>query len=111
VNPGERPGIQGHVVLLIGDCASACETFAMATMQRQPAVIRLGENTEGVFSDVLDRRLPNGWHFGLSNEVYRTGDGRISKLRACHQTFPYPSLAAPISRAAATLPSSARLKF
>jgi C-terminal processing protease CtpA/Prc len=77
VNPNERPGFQGPVVLLIGrDCASACETFAMATMRRQPSVVRLGENTGGVFSDVLERRLPNGWHFGLSNEVYRTGDGR-----------------------------------
>jgi len=39
-------------------------------------VTRIGENTQGVFSDVLDRRLPNGWTFGLPNEVYRTPEGR-----------------------------------
>ena len=33
----------------------------MALMERRPRVTRVGENTQGVFSDVLDRRLPNGW--------------------------------------------------
>jgi C-terminal processing protease CtpA/Prc len=28
------------------------------------------------FSDELERRLPNGWKFGLSNETYFTRDGR-----------------------------------
>jgi len=32
-------------------------------------------NTQGVFSDVLNRSLPNGWRFRLPNEVYRSGDG------------------------------------
>jgi C-terminal processing protease CtpA/Prc len=44
-------------------------------MGRTPRVIRVGENTQGVFSDVLVRKLPNGWTFGLPNEVYRTSDG------------------------------------
>jgi C-terminal processing protease CtpA/Prc len=38
-------------------------------------VIRVGEPTQGVFSDVLSRRLPNGWRFGLPNERFVT-DGR-----------------------------------
>jgi C-terminal processing protease CtpA/Prc len=29
-----------------------------------------------VFSDVLIRTLPNGWTFGLPNEVFRTPDGK-----------------------------------
>jgi C-terminal processing protease CtpA/Prc len=40
-------------------------------------VTRIGENTQGVFSDVLVRGLPNAWRFGLPNEVFRTADGRI----------------------------------
>ncbi len=77
VMPSERPSFQGEAVLLTGrDCASACETFAMATMGRQPKVVRVGESTVGVFSDILARPLPNGWSFGLPNEVYRTVDGR-----------------------------------
>jgi hypothetical protein len=30
---------------------------------------------QGAFFDVLTRRLPNGWTFGLPNEVCRTADG------------------------------------
>ncbi|MCC7157052.1 MAG: hypothetical protein IT161_20905 [Bryobacterales bacterium] len=45
-------------------------------MERTPAVLKIGENTQGVFCDVLDRHLPNGWAFGLPNAVYRIPDGR-----------------------------------
>ena len=38
-------------------------------------VNRIGSHTEGVFSDVLDKALPNGWEFGLSNEVYLDANG------------------------------------
>ena len=54
---------------------SAAETFTQALMERTPKVTRIGENTQGVFCDVLDRHLPNGWSFGLPNAVYRTSDG------------------------------------
>jgi hypothetical protein len=38
-----------------------------------------------VFSDVLGRRLPNGWRFGLPNEVFRTPQG-TNVRRAGHPT-------------------------
>jgi hypothetical protein len=44
---------------------SAAETFTQALMGRTPHVLRIGENTQGVFCDVLGRHLPNGWNFGL----------------------------------------------
>jgi len=76
VHPGARPGFMGPVVELIGPLTiSAGETFTQALMGRTPHVTRIGENTQGVFSDVLERRLPNGWSFGLPNEVYRTPEG------------------------------------
>jgi len=53
--------------------ASASETFILGTMNL-PEVRRIGSNTEGVFSDVLDKRLPNGWKYGLSNEIYESAD-------------------------------------
>jgi len=71
-----RPGFRGPVVELIGPLTiSAGETFTQALMGRTPHVTRVGENTQGVFSDVLGRRLPNGWRFGLPNEVFRTPQG------------------------------------
>lgn len=77
VHASQRPGFRGPVVLLTSAHAvSAAETFAMALFGRDPHVTRVGANTQGAFSDVLDRRLPNGWTFGLSNETYRTKYGK-----------------------------------
>jgi len=77
VRPSSRPHFHGKVVLLTGDnTVSAGETFTMALMGRTPPVVRLGENTQGVFSDVLARRLPNGFQFGLPNEIFLTQDGK-----------------------------------
>ncbi len=76
IRPSSRPGFRGPVVELIGPLTiSAGETFTQALMGRTPHIIRIGENTQGVFSDVLERRLPNGWTFGLPNEAYRTPEG------------------------------------
>jgi hypothetical protein len=72
-----RPSFRGSVILLTSPHSfSAAETFTMALLGRHPYVIRVGANTQGVFSDVLDRTLPNGWTFGISNEIYRTKEGK-----------------------------------
>ena len=63
-------------VVEMPDSVSAAETFTMALLDRQPQITRVGTNTQGVFSDVLVRKLPNGWRFGLPNEVYLTKDGK-----------------------------------
>ena len=77
VEPSSRPGFRGRVVLLHGpDTISGGETFAMTLMGRRPRVVRVGENTQGVFSDVWGRRLPNGWTFGVPSELYLTSSGK-----------------------------------
>jgi hypothetical protein len=77
VRVSDRPHFHGKVVLLTGPFTiSAGETFTMALMGRKPAVTRVGENTQGVFSDVLGRKLPNGFRFGLPNEIFLTEDGK-----------------------------------
>jgi C-terminal processing protease CtpA/Prc len=73
VNPTKRPRHLGPVVELIGvQSVSAAETFTQALLNRPLKVTRIGENTQGVFSDVLGRRLPNGWRFLLPNERFIT---------------------------------------
>ena len=73
VQPSDRPSFHGPVVELIGiQSISAAETFTQALMNRQPRITRIGETTQGVFSDVLGRTLPNGWRFGLANERFVT---------------------------------------
>lgn len=77
VEVSTRPGYRGRVVLLIGpDTISGGETFAMALMGRAPAVMLVGQNTQGVFSDVWGRKLPNGWTFGVPTELYLTSSGK-----------------------------------
>ena len=77
VIPSTGPRFTGRLIELIGrDTVSAGETFSMALMGRKPPVTRIGEPTQGVYSDVLGRRLPNGWRIGLPNEVFLTEGGR-----------------------------------
>ena len=72
-----RPSFSGAVVQLTGRYTiSAGETLTQALMGREPHITRIGEHTQGVFSDVLGRTLPNGWEFGLPNELFLTEDGR-----------------------------------
>jgi C-terminal processing protease CtpA/Prc len=76
VRPTTRPTFRGPVVELTGILSvSAAETFTQALLKRMPHATRVGENTQGVFSDVLGRTLPNGWRFGLPNERFVT-DGK-----------------------------------
>ncbi|HVK21782.1 MAG TPA: S41 family peptidase [Actinokineospora sp.] len=71
------PGFTGPVVLLTGGSQmSAGETFTQALIGRSPAVTRIGENTQGVFSDTMERSLPNGWKFILPNERFTTRLGQ-----------------------------------
>jgi len=53
--------------------ASATETMLLASLQL-PNTKRIGSNTEGIFSDALEKVLPNGWGFSLSNEAYLSPD-------------------------------------
>ncbi|GII94391.1 S41 family peptidase [Sinosporangium siamense] len=76
VNPGEAPPYTGPIALLTGPLTiSAGETFTQATMGRTPAPVRVGDNTQGAFSDFLWRSLPNGWSFALPNERFLTASG------------------------------------
>ena len=56
--------------------ASAAEIFTLSTMGF-PHVTRVEEPTRGILSDILGKRLPNGWTVGLSNEVYTSSDGMV----------------------------------
>jgi hypothetical protein len=76
IKPGPGARFTGPVAVLTSRYSvSAAETFTQALIGRRPPVERIGEPTQGVFSDVLIRVLPNGWLFGVPNEVYVT-DGR-----------------------------------
>ncbi len=92
VEPSRRAVFTGPVVVLTGPVTmSAAETFVQALMGRTPRVTRIGESTQGVFCDPLERRLPNGWSFGFPNAVYRTAGGEAFDAKGIP-----PDIAAPV---------------
>jgi len=81
----------GNLFLLTSpQTASASETFVLASQNIDNA-IRVGSNTEGILSDVLSKRLPNGWEYGLSNEIYENVNGESYEMNGipCDYEFNY----------------------
>lgn len=77
VLPAKAPHYTGPVAVLTGgSTVSAGETFTQALLDRPTRTIRIGQPTQGVFSDVLERELPNGMTAWLPNEEYLTDSGR-----------------------------------
>jgi C-terminal processing protease CtpA/Prc len=73
----DRPRYTGPVVILAGGSTiSAGETFTQALLNRPQRPILIGQPTQGVFSDTLQRHLPNGWEFWLPNERFLDRRGR-----------------------------------
>ncbi|SOD62941.1 Tricorn protease C1 domain-containing protein [Streptomyces zhaozhouensis] len=77
VEPFDGPTYDGPVAVLTSRLTiSAAETTTQSLLGREPGVTLVGENTQGSFSDTLDRTLPGGWSFALPNEEFLTEDGR-----------------------------------
>jgi Peptidase family S41/Tricorn protease C1 domain len=73
----DRPRYARPVVILAGGSTmSAGETFTQAMLNRPQRPVLIGQPTQGVFSDTLQRTLPNGWEFWLPNEQYLDRRGR-----------------------------------
>lgn len=71
----QSPYYDGHVYVLTSHMtASAAEVATIASLALDNASI-IGSHTEGIFSDGLDKKLPNGWEFVLSNEIYLDNNG------------------------------------
>lgn len=74
IEPAEAGFFDMPVFMLTSNfTASASDVFAMV-MSGFPQVRVVGEHTYGIFSDRLDKLLPNGWAFSLSNEKYLSAD-------------------------------------
>ena len=70
---GSRQFLGPVAVMTSASTSSAAETFAMSMRQRANTTL-VGEATAGGFSDGLDKVLPHGTEFSLSNEFYLTPD-------------------------------------
>jgi C-terminal processing protease CtpA/Prc len=64
----------GPIVLLTCDSVfSGGEVFALAVTQLRHVTI-VGDHTNGIFSYELEKRLPNGWRYCLSYQIYLSAD-------------------------------------
>lgn len=75
LSPTENTFSKQVFILTSPHTASAAESFTLAAMEAIPDAIRIGDKTRGIFSDRLEKKLPNGWEYGLSNEVYESMKG------------------------------------
>ncbi|KFC19565.1 S41 family peptidase [Chryseobacterium sp. FH1] len=72
--PAEKTYNKPVFLLTSHQTASAPEILALGSMAVKN-ITRVGSNTEGIFSDILEKKLPNGWTLNISNQVYQNPEG------------------------------------
>jgi hypothetical protein len=76
VVPADGPRHTGPIAVLTGgSTVSAGETFTQALIDRPGGTVRIGQSTQGVFSDVMERKLPDGMTAILPNEEFLNRSG------------------------------------
>ncbi len=75
VEPSTPSYLKPVIVIAGENTVSAGEIFLMA-MSELSNVRLIGENSNGILSDRLEKDLPNGWEMSLSNEVYYDASGK-----------------------------------
>lgn len=77
---GRDPGkirFNGHVYLMVSDLTVSAGEMVPLALRGLDHVTVLGQPTRGAFSTVLNKYLPNGWVFSISNEIYSDRDGKV----------------------------------
>ena len=74
IEPQGLTQFTGPIALLSCDSVfSGAEVFALA-MKQLPNVTMIGDDTNGIFSYQLEKKLPNGWRYRLSYQMYFSAD-------------------------------------
>jgi len=55
--------------------ASATDFMTLASLELKN-IKRIGSHTNGALSDALGKKLPNGWFFSISNQIYEDNQGK-----------------------------------
>ena len=75
LEPAKQPYTKPVYLLTSQQSASATDMMALSAMELNN-LKRIGSHTNGAISDALQKKLPNGWYFSLSNEVYTDNNGK-----------------------------------
>ena len=74
LEPHPRLTFTGPTVCLTNDASfSGADVFAML-MTQLPQVTLVGEPSNGIFSNMLEKKLSNGWKYSLSHQRYYSAD-------------------------------------
>src|SRR6185436_9974968 len=74
IEPEGDARFTGPIVLLTCDSVfSGGEAFTLA-IRELPYVTIVGDHTNGIFSYELEKKLPNGWRYTLSYQIYFSAD-------------------------------------
>lgn len=92
IKPVANPLRVKLIILTSHVTASAAEVMAMSVMHLKHVTI-IGTHTRGIFSDVYESKLPNGWKFTLSHQIYRDSKGKIYEGKGLPPDIkvPYPT--------------------
>ena len=70
VKPQGKSKFLKKVYLLTNDLTVSAADVLTLMIQQLPNSTIVGDNSNGSFSDILSKKLPNGWNINLSNERY-----------------------------------------
>jgi carboxyl-terminal processing protease len=70
VVPKGKQSYKKPIILLTNDVTVSAADVLALVLKELPHVTIMGENTNGSFSDISSKRLPNGWKITLSKERY-----------------------------------------
>lgn len=70
ITPQDKQFLNKPIYVLTSNFTISAGDVATMILKTLPNVILIGETTNGSFSDMLEKKLPNGWEFTLSNERY-----------------------------------------
>jgi carboxyl-terminal processing protease len=74
LKPSGKQQFTKPIIILTSDfTASAADVFALM-MKELPYVTIIGDNTQGIFSDIYSFSLPNKWRVNLSHQQYFSAD-------------------------------------
>lgn len=75
LEPSEKSYEKPIYLLTSQQSASAADMMALSSMEITQ-LKRIGSHTNGAISDALQKTLPNGWSFSLSNEIYTDNNNK-----------------------------------
>nr|BAT30972.1 hypothetical protein [Fulvimarina pelagi] len=77
IEPADPPIFEGPVTVITNQETISAGEILLMGLRSLPNIDHIGMATRGSLSDILTKRLPNGWSLDLANEIYLDHEGRF----------------------------------